>query len=452
MNISIIGTGYVGLVAGACFAKMGNSVVCADKDKAKIAALSRGVIPIYEPGLEELVREDMGNGSLAFTANLPEAIRQADICFIAVGTPMGESGEADLRHVLSVAEEIGRYMEKPLTVVDKSTVPVGTADRVRDAIAGSLRKRGISIHFDVVSNPEFLKEGAALSDFLKPDRVVIGVPNDRSLAVMRELYAPFTRNHDNLLVMDIRSAEMTKYAANAMLACRISFINEIANLCERVGADVNHVRLGIGSDSRIGYAFLYPGCGYGGSCFPKDVRALIGTSREYGYEPELIASIEAVNNRQKMIVADKVLRRFGERLDGRVFAVWGLAFKPGTDDMRESPAISIISGLTGLGAGIRVYDPKAMEHARAHYFKGNHAITYCHDKYETLQGADALLLLTEWGEFRQPDFGKMKASLREPVLFDGRNQYSMAIMQRAGFEYHPCGMAMTETLAVMVEA
>ncbi len=382
MNISIIGTGYVGLVAGACFAKMGNNVVCMDKDKAKIAALSLGVIPIYEPGLEELIREDMGNGSLAFSSDLPETIRNADVCFIAVGTPVGENGEADLRHVLRVAEEIGLYMEQPLTVVDKSTVPVGTADRVRDAIAGSLRKRGVNIRFDVVSNPEFLKEGAALSDFLKPDRVVVGVACNQALRVMRELYAPFTRNHDNLLTMDIRSAEMTKYAANAMLACRISFINEIANLCERAGADINLVRLGIGSDNRIGYAFLYPGCGYGGSCLPKDVKALIRTSQEYGYEPELLTSIDSVNNRQKMIVADKVIHRFGERLNDRVFAIWGLAFKPGTDDMRESPAISVITRLTDLGAGIRVYDPKAMEHARKHYFADNSSITYCQDKYE----------------------------------------------------------------------
>ncbi len=440
MNISIIGTGYVGLVAGACFAKMGNSVVCVDRDEEKIAMLARGVIPIYEPGLEELVRENMDGGSLSFTSDLPDAVRRTDICFIAVGTPMDENGEADLRHVLDVARDIGRSMDKPMTVVDKSTVPVGTADRVRGAIAGALRERGLDIPFDVVSNPEFLKEGAALADFLKPDRVVVGVDGERALSVMRELYAPFTRNHDNLLVMDTRSAEMTKYAANAMLACRISFINEIANLCERVGADVNNVRLGIGSDRRIGYAFLYPGCGYGGSCFPKDVRALICTSREHGYDAELIAAVEAVNNRQKTLIADKAIRRFGERLDGRTFAVWGLAFKPGTDDMRESPALSVITRLTGLGASVRAYDPKAMQHARERYFAGNRAITYCNDKYEALLGADALLLLTEWPEFRQPDFKRMKESLLEPVLFDGRNQYNAAKLRELGFEYHSCGM------------
>lgn len=439
MKVSVVGTGYVGLVCGAGFAEMGNTVICVDKDEDKISLLQKGGIPIYEPGLEEVVRQNVASGSLSFTTDVRDALSKTDICFIAVSTPPAEDGSADLTHVLAVAEEIGKYMVRPMLVVDKSTVPIGTADRVRESIAQKLHERGSDLAFDVVSNPEFLKEGMALTDFMKPDRVVVGVQNEASLKMLHELYAPFTRNHDNFIVMDIRSAEMTKYAANAMLACKISFMNEIANLCERVGADVNRVRVGIGSDERIGYHFLYAGCGYGGSCFPKDVQALARTASEYGYEPSLIKAIEEVNNTQKLVVAEKVIGKFGPDLNGFRFAVWGLAFKSGTDDMREAPAISVINRLVDAGARIHAYDPKAIENAKRYYFQNNSAIEYFQDKYRAIDGVDAMLLLTDWKEFRAPDFQKMRSLMKRSVVFDGRNQYDAGQMAGLGFEYHQIG-------------
>lgn len=441
MNISVVGTGYVGLVCGAGFAEMGNNVVCVDSDAEKIARLRNGEVPIYESGLEELIRRGVKNHLLRFTDDAKDAIADSDVCFIAVGTPMGESGDACLDAVFAVAREIGACMNGYLCVVDKSTVPVGTADRVRTVIREELDKRNAAIEFDVVSNPEFLKMGAAVADFMRPDRVIVGSDSDRAASIMRDLYAPFIHNHDRMQIMDIRSAEMTKYAANAMLANRISFINEIAAICEKVGADVNKVRLGIGSDPRIGYHFLYPGCGYGGSCFPKDIRALISTAEEYGCDTPLLRAVEAVNQRQKNVVGDKVIRRFGSDLRGKTFAVWGLAFKPGTDDMRESSSLQTIRRLTDLGAVIRAYDPKAMSTARNHYLNGNAAVTYAENKYDALNGADALLLLTEWKEFRTPDFQKMKKRLTEPLVFDGRNMYDAEKMMRLGFEYHQIGVA-----------
>jgi UDPglucose 6-dehydrogenase len=440
MKISMIGTGYVGLVTGTCFAEMGNSVLCVDIDEAKIEKLKSGIIPIYEPGLETMVKENHAKGTLDFTTDIAEALRKSDIVFIAVGTPQGEDGSADLRYVLKVAEEIGRHMDHETIVVDKSTVPVGTADKVKETIAKELKKRGAEIPFHVVSNPEFLKEGSAIEDFMKPDRVVIGAESEEAMETMKELYAPFTHNHERFIAMDIRSAEMTKYAANAILATKISFMNEIANICERVGADVNMVRVGIGSDRRIGYSFIYPGCGYGGSCFPKDVQALARIAQDAGYEPRIIRAVEEVNRAQKRVLADKVVRRFGEDLAGRTFAVWGLAFKPETDDMREASAITIIEELTKRGAKIRAYDPKAMEEARNFYLKGNDRVEYVRSKYDALDNADAMLLVTEWKEFRSPDFDEMKQRLRSPVIFDGRNQYNRNKMARKGFEYHQIGV------------
>lgn len=439
MKIAVIGTGYVGLVCGAGFASMGNRVVCVDVDEDKIKALNRGVVPIYEPGLEEVVRQAVEDGALSFTSDLRPAVEASEICFIAVGTPMDEDGAADLSHVLAVAEGIGRHMVAPIYVVNKSTVPVGTARLVRVTIERELAARGLELPVEVVSNPEFLKEGDALNDFMKPDRIVVGTDTPMALAVMRELYGPFTKNRDNLIAMDVKSAEMTKYAANAMLATKISFINEIANICERVGADVNKVRHGIGSDSRIGYNFIYPGCGYGGSCFPKDVQALIRTAAEYGYEPELLRSVEGVNQRQKLALVEKVVKRFGKDLSGLTLAVWGLAFKPGTDDMREAPSVTIIRELVVRGARIKAYDPKAVEAAQAYYFKDTPNMEYFSSKYEVLKGADALLLITEWKEFRSPDFEEIFKLLKRPFIFDGRNQYDRDKMSHLGFEYHQVG-------------
>jgi UDPglucose 6-dehydrogenase len=359
MNISVIGTGYVGLVTGTCFAEMGNNVTCVDIDEKKVSDLKKGIIPIYEPGLEKMVLKNHENGSLDFTTDLKSALDKTDICFIAVGTPMGEDGSADLQYVLAVAKGIGENMTHHMYIIDKSTVPVGTADKVRSMVQETLDKRGSDLTFDVISNPEFLKEGAAVADFMKPDRVVIGADNDEAFEVMRELYAPFTHSHERFVAMDIRSAEMTKYAANAMLATKISFMNEMANICERVGADINQVRHGIGSDSRIGYSFIYPGCGYGGSCFPKDVQALAKTAKDHGYTPKILDAVEDVNYAQKRVISDKVIKRFGEDLNGKIFAVWGLAFKPETDDMREASSITIINELTKRGAKIKAYDPKA---------------------------------------------------------------------------------------------
>lgn len=440
MNLTIIGTGYVGLVTGTCFAEMGNRVTCIDIDQKKIDDLKKGVIPIYEPGLEAMVQRNVDNRTLRFNTKLQDCLEGCDMAFIAVGTPMGEDGSADLRYVLEVASQIGRYMTHPLIVVDKSTVPVGTADRVRETIARELGKRKVSIDFQVVSNPEFLKEGDAISDFMKPDRVVVGTEDSETAEKMRQLYAPFFRSSmDRMLVMDVRSAEMTKYVANAMLATKISFMNEVANICELVGADVNKVRIGIGSDSRIGYSFIYPGSGYGGSCFPKDVKALKKTAEQNGYHAQLLNAVEDVNDRQKFVIAEKVIDHFGEDLSGRTFAVWGLSFKPGTDDMREAPSIYIIKKLVALGAKIHAYDPKAIHEAQEFYLKDVGNIAYAPSKDEALQGADALLLLTEWKEFRSPDFKALKDHLKSPIIFDGRNQYDGERLENLGFTYYQIG-------------
>ncbi len=440
MKIAVIGTGYVGLVTGTCFANMGNTVWCVDVDKQKIDNLKQGIIPIYEPGLSAMVEDNYRQGHLHFTTRIEEALEACNICFIAVGTPMGEDGSADLKYVLGVAESIGKYMSHHMYVVDKSTVPVGTAVKVRSRIQEELDKRESDLTFDVISNPEFLKEGSAISDCMKPDRIVIGVDSEDAEETMRELYKPYLMDTDNFIIMDIASAEMTKYAANSMLATKISFINEIANICERVGADVNKVRRGIGSDKRIGYSFIYPGCGYGGSCFPKDVSALIKTAGEYGYETRLLKSVEQVNDAQKQVMVTKVKQRFGEDLSGKVIAVWGLAFKPDTDDMRESAAITIIQMLTGLGASVQAYDPKAMEEAKLCYLKGNDHVVYCESKYDALKGADALMLITEWKEFRSPDFYEIRERLKTPVIFDGRNQYNRRSVEKYGFEYYQIGV------------
>jgi len=439
MKIAVIGTGYVGLVSGTCFAEMGNKVTCVDVNKEKIENLKKGIIPIYEPGLETMVLNNVANKNLFFTTEIGEAIKDAEIAFIAVGTPMGDDGSADLQYVLSVAQSIGETMQGKLIIVDKSTVPVGTADKVRTTVEKALDKRGVSHEFYVVSNPEFLKEGKAIQDFMKPDRVVVGADNDYALNQMKALYAPFFMQHDGFIAMDIRSAEMTKYAANSMLATKISFMNEIANICERVGADVNKVRLGIGSDTRIGYSFIYPGCGYGGSCFPKDVLALKKLAEEVNYKAELIESVDNVNNRQKFLIAEKVIKKYGKDLKGRTFAIWGLAFKPETDDMREAPAIYIIKKLIAQGAQIRAYDPKATHEAKTFYLK-DYAIEYVESKYEALKGADALLLLTEWKEFRSPDFEEIGKLLKDKVIFDGRNQYNAFNLPSMGFEYIQIGV------------
>jgi len=439
MNLTVVGTGYVGLVTGTCFSAMGNNVTCIDIDENKIENLKKGIIPIFEPGLERMVLKNVDNKSLHFSTKLNEGLSKAAIVFIAVGTPMGDDGSADLQYVLSVAKQIGQEMKNPLIVVDKSTVPVGTGDKVKSVIQEELDKRGVKIEFHVVSNPEFLKEGAAIDDFMKPDRIVIGADSEVAFDKMKDLYAPFTHNHDRLITMDIRSAEMTKYVANAMLATKISFMNEVANICELVGADVNQVRIGIGSDTRIGYSFIYPGSGYGGSCFPKDVKALRKIAEEKGYKANLIASVEDVNDRQKMVIADKVVNRFGNDLNGKTFALWGLAFKPGTDDMREAPAIYIIKDLVKRGAKINAYDPKAMEEAQSFYLKDVNGITYFNSKYETLNNTDAMILLTEWKEFRSPDFEELKSQMKNPIIFDGRNQYSNLDLDKKGFEYYQIG-------------
>ena len=440
MKISVIGTGYVGLVSGACFAQMGNSVTCVDIDEQKIESLKKGIIPIYEPGLEEMVLENHKNGTLSFTTDSKDAIAHSDICFIAVGTPMGEDGSADLQYVLAVAKTIGESMQKYMVVVDKSTVPVGTADKVRSTIQVALDARGVEIPFDVVSNPEFLKEGAAIQDFMRPDRVVIGAESPKALEMMHDLYAPFMKTRDRFIAMDIKSAEMTKYTANAMLATKISFMNEIANICERVGADVNQVRNGIGSDSRIGYSFIYPGCGYGGSCFPKDVQALAKTAKEHGYQPKILDAVEAVNYAQKKVMSNKVIDRFGKDLKGKTFAMWGLAFKPETDDMREASSITIINELTSRGASVVAYDPKARHEAENYYLKNNPSVSYKEGKYDVLKDADALILVTEWQEFRSPDFDEVKRLLKNPIFFDGRNQFDKKRMHELGFEYYQIGV------------
>ena len=432
MHVAVVGSGYVGLVAGACFAETGNDVVCVDKDAEKIARLQRNEIPIYEPGLEPMVQRNQAEGRLTFTTDLGAAIRGARVIFIAVGTPPGEDGSADLQHVLGVAREIGRHMNEPKIVVTKSTVPVGTAEKVRAAV-----KSQTTIAFAVCSNPEFLKEGAAIDDFMKPDRVVIGVDDDEAREVMGELYSPFTRQGGNrILFMDIASAEVTKYAANAMLATRISFMNQMALFCELVGADVNNVRLGIGSDQRIGRAFLYPGPGYGGSCFPKDVKAIIRTADDLGLSLDVLKSVEAVNECQKLVVLNKVQRYLGADLGGKTVALWGLAFKAETDDMRESPTIPLIEGLLKAGARVQVHDPKATDSAR-HIFEDR--VMYAADPYSAAHGADALCVMTEWLVYRNPDFERVRKLLRRPLLVDGRNLYDPERMKALGFEYHGIG-------------
>lgn len=438
-KIVVVGTGYVGLVTGTCFAEMGNKVVCVDIDTEKIENLKKGIIPIFEPGLEQLVLNNYQSKNLDFTTSLKDVINDASIVFIAVGTPMGDDGSADLQYVIAVAKQIGELMQTPLIIVDKSTVPVGTADKVKNTIQKELQKRNLNLDFDVVSNPEFLKEGDAVSDFMKPDRVVIGADSVRAINAMRTLYTSFIQNDSQFISMDLRSAEMTKYAANAMLATKISFMNEIANICELVGADVNKVKNGIGSDKRIGYSFINPGCGYGGSCFPKDVKALSKIAKENNYNPQLINAVEEVNNNQKLVIANKVISRFGEDLKGKTFAIWGLAFKPGTDDMREAPAIYIIDELTKKGAKINAYDPKAIDEAKLHYLKNNTNVTYFESKYDVLKNADALLLLTEWKEFRSPDFDHIKDQLNNAIIFDGRNQYGTFKLNENGFEYFQIG-------------
>lgn len=441
MKICVIGTGYVGLVAGTCFAESGNTVICVDVDKNKIDGLNGGVIPIYEPGLKEMVLRNSEEGRLSFTTDLASAVKASLINFIAVGTPPGEDGSADLQYVLGVAREIGRHMESFKIVVDKSTVPVGTADKVREAIAQVLADRGSEIEFDVVSNPEFLKEGAAIDDFMKPDRVVIGTDNVRTAEIMKELYSPFMRRTNRLIVMDIRSAEMTKYAANALLATKISFMNQIANLCERMGADVAAVREGIGSDSRIGYDFLFPGVGYGGSCFPKDVKALVKTAEECCYEFVLLKAVEEVNERQKQVLSDKILDHFADGasdrpLTGKTFALWGLSFKPRTDDMREAPSVVIINRLLELGAQVRAHDPEAINEAKKIF---GERISYSSNQYEILKGADALAIVTEWNEYRNPDFDKIRSLLLNPLVFDGRNLFEPRRMKELGFDYFSIG-------------
>lgn len=443
MRIAIVGTGYVGLVTGACFSDMGNDVWCVDIDKAKIDYLNEGGIPIYEPGLEEIVKRNKEAGRLKFTTSIEEVLKYAKICFIAVGTPMGDDGSADLKYVLDVAKSIGKFMVHPMLIVDKSTVPVGTAKKVRDAVQGKLDIRKSDLTFSVVSNPEFLKEGTAIHDSMRPDRIVIGVDSHEAQQIMFELYRHFVPVPEKIIIMDIASAEMTKYTANSMLATKISFINEISNICELVGADVNKVRLGIGSDGRIGYSFIYAGCGYGGSCFPKDVQALIRTSENYGYRPQILEAVEKVNNDQKLLIPQKVVKRFGEDLSGRTFCCWGLAFKPDTDDMRMAASIVIINELTKRGAQIKAYDPKATKEARNCYLKDNNKVIYCNDKYEALKDCDAMILVTEWKEFRSPDFERIIEMLKQPVIFDGRNQYDSNFLTKMGIEYYQIGVGET---------
>jgi UDPglucose 6-dehydrogenase len=438
MNISIVGTGYVGLVTGTCFADVGNQVLCVDKDQRKIDMLLGGKIPIFEPGLEQLVKSSVAQERLKFTTDIGAAVEHAQIIFIAVGTPPGEDGSADLSHVLSVAKSIGQSLSEYRTVVTKSTVPVGTAEQVRTAIQRELDARGVTIEFSVASNPEFLKEGAAIEDFMKPDRVVIGADDDRAVEVLRELYAPFNRNHERLIVMDIPSAELTKYAANAMLATKISFMNELSNLAELLNADIELVRQGIGSDPRIGYHFIYPGCGYGGSCFPKDVQALHRTAQQHGYEARILDAVEAVNEDQKSVMLTKIDAHMGANVSGKTFAIWGLAFKPNTDDIREAPSRVIIDGLLARGAKVRAYDPVAVEEASELYAE-NRSVTFCDDLYDATEGADALVLVTEWKTFRSPDFERLKNQLNEPVIFDGRNIYDPAGLAKLGFKYYGIG-------------
>ncbi len=439
MKLTIIGTGYVGLVTGTCFSEMGNRVYCVDIDDDKINDLKNGIVPIFEPGLKELVIRNSENDNLIFTNKLIEGLDDCDICFIAVNTPMGEDGTADLQYVMAAAKEIGQLMTHDLIVVNKSTVPVGTADKVKEIINNELEFRGVKFNIHVISNPEFLKEGAAVEDFMHPDRVIIGSDNESVIEVVKELYFPFTLNHERFITMDIRSAEMTKYASNAMLAIRISFMNEMANICERVGADINHVREGIGSDKRIGHSFLYAGVGYGGSCLPKDINALIKTAADYNYDLRILKEVESVNNKQKLSLVNKIIKRFGTDLTGYTFTVWGLSFKAGTDDMREAPSIVIINKLIKLGAKINAYDPKAMSIAKQYYFKDNPNIEFFNDKYDAVTNANAILLVTEWKDFRSPDFDEINKRIKNKIIFDGRNQYNKKYITNMGFEHYQIG-------------
>jgi UDPglucose 6-dehydrogenase len=442
MKIAIVGTGYVGLVTGACFSEMGYHVVCVDSNATKIKGLKEGVMPIHEPDLEQMVTRNYREGRLEFATSINGAAADADVYFIAVGTPPEEDGTADLTHVLEVARQLGREMRAPCIVVDKSTVPVGTADKVRALIQAELDRRKSDLTFDVVSNPEFLKEGAAVNDFMHPDRVIIGADNERAAEVMHSLYVPFLRKNQRIITMGVRDAEMTKYAANAMLATKISFMNEIANVCERLGVDVENVRLGIGADSRIGYSFIYPGCGYGGACFPKDVRALVRTASDSGVEPMILKAVEMRNQSQKQRLFEKITTHFGPSLEGRVIALWGLAFKPDTDDMREAPSVDLLKRLMPAGARVRAYDPVAMDTARrilpADWFSSGR-LTLVEHQNDALAGADALALLTEWKQFRHLELPAMRAAMKKPVIFDGRNQYDPAAVRSHGFEYYGMG-------------
>ena len=442
MNITMFGTGYVGLVTGACFAEMGNTVLCVDIDAEKVAALQAGRVPMFEPGLERMVANNTGGGRLRFTTDTQRGVEHGEILFIAVGTPADEDGSVDLRHVLAVAEDIGRYLREPRIIVNKSTVPVGTADRVRETVCRALADRRADVAFDVVSNPEFLKEGAAVSDFMKPDRIVIGCGKAATRRLLERLYAPFNRNHDKVVHMDVRSAELTKYAANVMLATRISLMNELAGLAEGLGADIEAVRRGIGADPRIGYHFIYAGTGYGGSCLPKDVKALIRTALSVGFETRIADGVEAVNQRQKGILVDKMIGHYGGGLDGRKFALWGLAFKPNTDDMREAPSRTVIDRLLECGARVSAYDPVAGREAIRLY---GDAIEVCKRRDDTLAGADGLVIVTEWNEFRIPDFHALRAAMKEPAIFDGRNLYDPDYLDELGFTYYSIGRSGNRT-------
>jgi len=438
VKVTIFGTGYVGLVTGTCLADMGHHVMCVDIDEQKITNLRNGVIPIYEPGLESLVKSNVANGQLCFTANAEEGVAHAEIQFIAVGTPPDEDGSADLKYVLAVARSIASHMQSHKVIVNKSTVPVGTADKVGALVSQVLAARSSTLGFDVVSNPEFLKEGAAVNDCMKPDRIVIGSQSVHAISVMKELYAPFNRNHDRMIVMDVRSSELTKYAANCMLATKISFMNEMANLAERLGADIEQVRLGIGSDPRIGYHFIYPGCGYGGSCFPKDVQALIQTADSIGFDSAILKAVETINERQKSVLVNRVQQHFGADLQGKTFALWGLSFKPNTDDMREAPARMVMEALWLAGAKVQAFDPEAMEETQRIY--GQRAdLVLCGTKEAALKDADALIICTEWKNFRAPDFDSLKQTLRHAVIFDGRNLYDPDVVRRYGFTYYAIG-------------
>ena len=443
MKITIIGTGYVGLVTGSCFAYMGNQVTCVDIDKEKIANLNKGIIPLFEPGLEKNIKASRGNNHLSFSTNIRTSIEKNDIIFIAVGTPPNNDGSSNLEFVYKVAEDIGKFINKHKIIITKSTIPVGTTFEVKEIIMKEISNRNEDIDFSICNNPEFLKEGKAVDDFMSPDRIVIGVENNNNNNLLKRLYKPFSINHEKIMFMDISSSELTKYAANAMLATKISFMNEMASIAEGVGADINKVREGIGSDSRIGYSFIYPSVGYGGSCFPKDVRSIVDFSNEKGYSPEILKAVNQVNENQKKYFFNKLLKRFKDKkdlLEGLQFGIWGLSFKPGTDDMRESASVYFVEKIVKLGGKVLVYDPKAMENAKNIYFKDLKNITYCSDKMDVLNGSDALVLLTEWPEFRSPSFDEIKSKLKTPVLFDGRNQFDKNHMKNIGIEYHQIGV------------